>query len=221
MGLTEVLNCSFGAFPGRQFRDQNGDIASMPIMGSNGAVVGMQFAVNNTTPSIPNQKFWQRITDPTGTYWALTTYFVDPNTACSSDSPFPEDMEADRLWLKIGESSDYMILPLEESETESNYWVTGRCFPSMGKHYWYKISKDMDCDYFFPLFLIYNNGNLNCYGPNIGVGESQTSSRWEHPTPSVLGYFFQAETTPSCLSNAVTPLSTQHVYLTNPIWDWC
>ena len=57
-------------------------------------------------------------------------------------------------------------------------------FLATGQHYWYNISRDMDCENFFPVFLLYNGGRLNGFGWNT-QGDLK-SSRYEHPTADKL-----------------------------------
>ena len=54
-------------------------------------------------------------------------------------------------------------------------------FAPLGQHYWYDISADMNCDDFFPVFLLYNKKQLKGFGWNVGA--NLTSERFEHPTP--------------------------------------
>ncbi len=54
-----------------------------------------------------------------------------------------------------------------------------------GQHYWYNVRKDMSCDEFYPMFLMYNNGKLNAFGWAF-KGDFK-SNRFEHPKASVLG----------------------------------
>lgn len=51
-----------------------------------------------------------------------------------------------------------------------------------GVHYWYAATRDMSCDNFFPVFLLYNGGVLNAFGWAFQADLS--SSRFEHPTTS-------------------------------------
>ena len=92
----------------------------------------------------------------------------------------------------------------------------------MGKHYWRWISSDMNCNNTYPIFILYTRSKLNAWG--IAMAHSDrpylTSDRWEHPGGTELEYFFQSDTFPQCLLDAGT-LSTQHIYMTNPIWDNC
>ena len=61
---------------------------------------------------------------------------------------------------------------------------TKRAFSFTGLHYWYNVRKDMDCNEFFPVFLLYNDGVLNAFGWAFGLN-IQTSSRFEHPPQTI------------------------------------
>lgn len=56
---------------------------------------------------------------------------------------------------------------------------------SPGRHYWYDISADMNCDDFYPMFLLYNSGHLTGFGW-VAQGNA-ASPRYEHPPPKKLG----------------------------------
>jgi len=146
----------------------------------------------------------------------MTVYWVDPSTICSS---LPEKQLGDRLILKNGNSENYISMPLNQADTAGTNWIEGKCFVSMGKHYWYNITKTMDCDYFYPLFLIYNDGLLDVWG--VDIDKYETSTRWEHPTPETTFLFFNEDTKPDCMSDESRQLSTLHVYMNNPYWSFC
>ncbi|KAK3771299.1 hypothetical protein RRG08_024376 [Elysia crispata] len=87
----------------------------------------------------------------------------------------------------------------------------------MGKHYWFNLSDGMSCDTMFPVFFLYNGGELNAFGWAMVV--NLPSSHLEHPAPSTYGLFMKE--VPSCLQNAGT-LSTMHIYLTDRVYkDLC
>ena len=55
-------------------------------------------------------------------------------------------------------------------------------FIQIGVHYWYNSRKDMSCDEFYPVFLLYNGGKLNAFG--WAFNAALTSNRVEHPPKS-------------------------------------
>ena len=100
--------------------------------------------------------------------------------------------------------------------------LLGKCFIFMGQHYWRYISPDMDCDDFYPIFLLYTRGKLNAWGAALGHSDTPylTSKRWEHPQGEEIHYFFQDDDFPECVLDA-TNLSTQHIYMSNWFWNNC
>ena len=66
-------------------------------------------------------------------------------------------------------------------------------------------------DNFFPVFLQYNNGNLNGFGWGF-IGDFK-STRYEHPGTSVLGQFFQSVPKFFYDPSQVGTISTLHIYL--------
>jgi len=214
-GWTSISTCNDKAnWPGNMFI-YGDDVSIVIIYDVNGNLAGIQFGVviPPTTPNIPP---WQQVNS---SYWVLTFYIVDPTTICSSKHIRKFSGAGDRLVLQNGNNINNLIsFPLSESDI-SNPWVNGRCFYTMGKHYWYNISSTMDCNYFFPVFLMYNGGILNAFGPDIGTAPV-TSPRWEHPTGNELGWFFNDDTLPQCLYKEAD-LSTMHVYFTSGYFNFC
>lgn len=54
----------------------------------------------------------------------------------------------------------------------------------LGVHYWYNTRKDMSCDEFYPVFLLYNGGQLNAFG--WAFQAPMTSPHMEHPPKSTI-----------------------------------
>lgn len=204
-------NCNNGHWQGRRYLYQ-GDISSMLLFDSLGELAGFQLGLtNHPTGSIPP---WELV----GNTYVFTTYFRDPSTICSGSPSGSGNPVGDRLWLKMSDNN-YMAIPLVENQvTNGTKWVQGKCFWTMGNHYWYNIYSNMNCPNFFPIFLLYNGGLLNGYG--FATMLSEPSSRYEHPGGSVLKAFFQPDTLPQCILT-VPKISTLHVYFTNPLVDFC
>ncbi|KAK3747636.1 hypothetical protein QZH41_011727, partial [Actinostola sp. cb2023] len=53
------------------------------------------------------------------------------------------------------------------------------------QHYWYDISKNMNCKDFYPVFIMYNRNRLEGFGWNTN-GDLK-SPRYEHPTSDRFG----------------------------------
>jgi len=208
-----------------------GDLSAAPLYDSAGNLAGYQFGMYEAPPA-PVQNIWQPQTafSPSGaSYWTLTTYFVDPKTICSTAANSKLVTRragnvaaiGDRLVLQT--AKHLMTMPLNENSAAAAGWVNGKCFYTMGQHWWYNMTSTMSCDNIFPLFIIYNNHVLTTYGVITGVGTASqylTSSRWEHPGGVELNLFLQSSSAPACIFSA-GDLSTQHVFLTEPLTDFC
>jgi hypothetical protein len=81
---------------------------------------------------------------------------MDPNKVCSSNS---KQTTGDRLVFKS--SKKELNVPLKESQMNS-FWTRGKCYYTMGIHYWADISgplnKDTQVENFLPIFLLFNKG---------------------------------------------------------------
>ncbi|KAI8484416.1 hypothetical protein Bbelb_378490 [Branchiostoma belcheri] len=104
-----------------------------------------------------------------------------------------------------------------------------------GQHYWYKFMAQsktkvsttgtssaptyMNCDDFYPVFLMYNDGKLNGFGWNINT--VLDSPRYESLPTGALSLFFAQK--PPCFDEHVRRgLSTLHIYLDDsPSSNFC
>jgi hypothetical protein len=68
------------------------------------------------------------------------------------------------------------------------YWYINRScmiqYCILGVHYWYNTRKDMSCDEFYPVFLLYNGGQLNAFG--WAFQAHMTSPHMEHPPKATI-----------------------------------
>jgi len=157
-----------------------------------------------------------------GDSWTLTAYTVNPSSICTvgrTADQYNAQGTGYGLWIQNSTNPEASIeIPLAETEAQAGgAWGHGHCFYTMGNHYWYKISADMDCANLFPYFLLYNKGSLNAFGFAIDTaGEFSNSKRWEHPPSLVLGQFITP--VPNCLANQnqYSKHNTMHIYFT----DW-
>lgn len=183
----------------------------------NGVVAGIQTSVlkSEYTPSTYTEN--RNFADD-GDYWTLTAYFVDPNIICSVGRK-KEDLTTDGtghgLWLQIGPDplKDLLQIPLKEEEIKQTKWKFGKCFPTMGNHYWFNNTKDMQCEKFFPSCLLYNGGVLNAFC--FSINANLKSLRYEHPTSKEAVMFI--DPMPDCFitDQSYNPSSTIHVYMVN------
>jgi len=208
--------CDGGKFRGQRYWSNN-DPALILIFDKNGIIAGMQ-------TSIPKTKYRPTINafQDDGDYWTQTAYFVDPSTICSAGRT-AADLEKQGtgtgLWFQTGPdpTKNLMAIPLDEAEAKKSLWGFGRCFPTMGQHYWYNVTVDMNCDNFFPNCLLYNKGKLNafCFAENADL----VSPRYDYPHPTNDKVKLFMNPVPKCFFSDKTfeKQSTLHVYFhSNP-----
>lgn len=230
----QVDGCTGGSdlfFMGKQYT-LNGDTGTLLLFGENGHVIGIQMAMSNTTEVAASALANGPFLHMDGKIY-LTAYFTDPLTACGAQEDIVEESKVvgDKLLLqvkplnraKLDENTNTLLeLPLREKDIGSTMWTKGKCFYSMGQHYWYDISRDMNCEDFFPMFLLYNGGDLNGFG--WATSGQFDSPRVEHPPSWALKMFFPDEVLPQCLYTEVGKkgLTTQHVFLERrPYFNYC
>eukprot|EP00058_Branchiostoma_floridae_P022839 XP_002608329.1 hypothetical protein BRAFLDRAFT_89333 [Branchiostoma floridae] len=211
-------SCDGDFYRGSRYIKDN-DPAVMLLFDKNGYIAGPQ-----------NRPLCQRSRSPNhehgnddGDMFVITAYFIDPASVCTgrSDATFTLEGTGVGLYLQNGPNpeADYELIPRDEDNLATTLWTKGGCFYTMGQHYWYDTSADMDCEDFFPVFLLYNSGRLNGFGWNINA--DLNSPRYEHPAVDVLDMFFQD--TPACfVQHAQRGLTTQHIYLDDsPSFNFC
>jgi len=215
-GFVKVSSCNeTAAWRGERYV-RNNDYSIVLLFDVNGYIAGMQTSLKQENGWPTGLPF---VAD--GDRFTVSAYFVDPSIICKggrSASDFQSQGTGTGLYIQrtaVPEASEQ--IPRQEPGLMNSLWTKGKCFITMGMHYWYNLSENMDCKDFFPVFLLYNKGELNAFG--WALQSNQTSTTFEHPTQSVFGLFMQ--TPPKCLSTAGT-LSTQHIYLTkNELADFC
>ncbi|KAK3769832.1 hypothetical protein RRG08_028499 [Elysia crispata] len=220
-------NCTASSsYNGRAYV-KHGDHSITLLYDVNGFIAGIQagittqeFNANNMVYPNPNVRP-PFVTDGiTNDRFIITAYFTDPSTICSVgrfQSDFDLEGTGSGLWLQTGSyPSNVTRIPMQESQVGAP-WVEGRCFPVMGKHYWYNTTKTMDCYDVTPVFLLYNGGQLNAFGWSFPL--DLASPNYEHPTAPVFPHFFSV--IPDCLYQ-LPKMSTMHIFLTaNPFINNC
>jgi len=158
-----------------------------------------------------------------GAYWVETAYFVNPNIICTTgrtQQQYDQQGTGYGLWLQNGTmplwANNTVNVPTDQNALSSTKWTDGKCFWTMGQHYWYNLKSNMDCDDFFPYCLLYNSGKLDgfCFAMNANLNDPLYDS--PHPTPSILGQFMNP--VPQCMNDnnpGWNQYSTIHVYMTD------
>lgn len=217
-GWRKEKDCS--QMNGIRYIEQNGDRATMLVFNKTGAIAGISTAIPKGLPfNFPSTKVQALMRDE-GDFFSITAYFVDPNYVCTEDKT--SSATGDRLII-AGQS---MTLPIPLDQNQQGHpWTMGKCFVTMGQHYWMTMSgaqvdESTKPDDFAPYFLLYNAGKLNGFG--WAFNANLDSKRYEHPKTSVLNKFI--DKVPNYLYNPATSagLSTMHIFLDNtPELNFC
>jgi len=226
--MPRSLSENLGGFEARDNQCQNSDAkfvgqrywykkdpALTLLYDAQGTIAGIQTSIPKSNFTPPASAAGRRYVDD-GDYWTLTGYFVDPSTICAagrSKDLLKSQGTGSGLWLQAGPNpiTDSVQIPLSEADVKKTSWTYGHCFLTMGKHYWYNVTKSMSCNDFVPDCLMYNKGRLTafCFSMNVGL----TSPRYEHPTAEKSKMFINP--VPDCFFSdpSYKLLSTMHVYM--------
>jgi len=204
-----------GKYVGQRYWYKN-DPAAILLFDVQGYIAGIQTVVMKSTgwvPEAPLLGTW--IQEDTDSY-SMTAYFVDPNIICTTgrtEADFAAEGTGTGLWLQNGPNplKDFFVVPALESDIKATpKWGYGKCFWTMGQHYWYNVTADMPCNEFLPYCLLYNAGHLNAFCFQISY-EVTPSQRYEHPTRLQAGSCC-LDPVPTCFTGKQT---TMHVFLTS------
>jgi len=222
--VDQQCNKANAKFLGQRYR-YNDDAAVTLLFDGNGTIAGIQTSAPKKTLNPPAPVANHQYVDD-GENWTLTAYFVDPSTICTearSQELLQSEGTGTGLWLQMGPNPvhDSVHIPATEDEVKQTKWTKGHCFLTMGNHYWYNISKEMNCDNFLPYCLMYNGGKLTafCFSMNAEL----TSPRFEHPPPGSASMFINP--VPECFAKRpeFQKPSTMHVYFKDNarLSSWC
>jgi len=202
------------------------------LFDKNGYIAGV-------TTSIPKSKFTppaalkDKNYQDDGDYWTLAAYFIDPKLICGAGrtkEEFEKTGTGSGLYIQTGPNAatDYYFAPAEESDIKKSMWGSGKCFPTMGQHYWFNITKDMPCTNIVPNCILYTHGKLDAFC--FAINGDFESDRYDNPKPTNDKIKLFMEPLPSCFYTepSYKILSTLHVYFSDnppltslcPLWDF-
>jgi len=226
-GFTQVggPQCASDNFQGYRYL-KDGDTAVILLYDVKGYIAGIQTSFSESEMEYEVVKnYFKNIRMFTlehfnnSNSYTATAYLFDPAKICTSGrtaQEFHDNPGGENLYLKNG--TDIIPIPRKQSNMSQTSWTKGKCFRTMGVHYWYNITTDMNCDYFQPYFLMYNYGDLTGFGfATAGMFKSQ---RYEHPPKSVFSKFL--DPVPDCLYTRVEEVgsfTTMHVYMNVKPWN--
>lgn len=186
----------------------------MLLFGANNNISGIQTGVSKSIVGV-KQLPWIEEND----FYIITAYFRDPSQICSPKASHAKYIGDRLLILNSTTSAAFVQAPLLEDSLSRSVWTEGRCFWSMGKLYWYGLSKVSDCNTLFPVFLMYTNKELNGFGWILPHKINNT--QFVHATHSSFPNLFTNKTVPECFRDT-RALSLMHFYLdSNPLLNVC
>lgn len=190
----------------------NKDPALSLLFDRNGYIAGIQTSV---AKSLFKPAHMNYVDD--GEYWTLTAYFIDPSLICGegrTQEEFEKTGTGTGLWIQQGPKpiSDVYNVPLKEKDIKNTKWGSGRCHWTMGVHYWYNVTSDMNCNDFQPECLLYNEGKLTAFC--FAINGKYSSDRYDSPhanAKSIAGFM---NPVPKCFTKNPTYSiqSTMHIY---------
>ncbi|RUS82736.1 hypothetical protein EGW08_009516 [Elysia chlorotica] len=219
-GFQKISDCDVNAkWRGARYV-KDGDYSLTLLYDVNGYIAGIQTSVPKSYGKYPKPQIQPPFVED-GDRWVVSAYFTDPSKICSTGrtaDEFNQQGTGTNLYVQNStKPEDSFMVPHKESGMTATKWTEGKCFYTMGKHYWYDLSLDMSCDGMFPMFLLYNGGELNAFG--WAMVANLPSKHLEHPSPSTYGLFMKE--VPTCLMSSGV-LSTMHIYLTDSAYkDLC
>ncbi|KAH3787370.1 uncharacterized protein LOC127842517 [Dreissena polymorpha] len=211
--------CQNGPFLGERFW-KDGDLGVILLFDVHGYIAGIQAGIEKNYSPNPNHfPFPPLVSHPMvahGTRFYITAYFVPTDKICSTgrtETEFRTQGTGSGLWIQNGTNplTDSRAIPMTIEAARVSRWTEGKCFATMGVHFWYNIHKDMSCENFYPMFLLYNGGVLNGFGWAFMMN-IQSSKRLEHPGQNVYASFMKE--VPTCM-NSMGTITTLHIYLTS------
>ncbi|XP_005093461.1 uncharacterized protein LOC101851793 [Aplysia californica] len=151
--------------------------------------------------------------------YTITAYFKHPSLICS---PYTQHAHPGKgLYIQMGYRVErqYEKIPLDSRHLSSD-WKTGTCLPSMGRHYFKNLTRDLACEKLYPVFLMYNDeGQLGGFGwlfQGIPPSESsRTPVKWFKYSWQFYPAIFDQSMLPSCMFNPAFNIFGIRVYLRN------
>lgn len=201
----------------------NNDPAVLLIFDHKGIIAGIACKIPKGLPfdfpSVEQQEYFTN----EGDSYVISAYFTDPNLVCSKIAQ--RLSTGDRLVIKGDKKT--LNIPMDEADIISEKFFTqGRCFFTMGQHYWadlqgIPLDENVELKNFLPLFALYNKGKLNGFG--WAFNADFKSTRFEHPTIDSIEYFFHSPPPPGLSDPTQSAgLSTMHIYMdSTPLLNYC
>ncbi|XP_059167857.1 uncharacterized protein LOC131949908 [Physella acuta] len=151
--------------------------------------------------------------------YTITAYFKHPSLVCGPYTPHAHSGKG--LYIQMGYRVERQFekIPLEARHL-SDEWKTGTCLPSMGRHYFKNLSRNLQCERLYPVFLMYNDeGQLGGFGwlfQGVPPSESPRSPvKWFKHSVQFYPAIFDQTMLPPCMFNPEFHVFGIRIYLRN------
>ncbi|XP_037876291.1 uncharacterized protein LOC101741041 [Bombyx mori] len=207
-----------------------------PLYDTSGFVAGLQIAipVDEFESSVikPEKKFvkWYAAPaegEPSRDYWTATQYYVSEESLKAGAGPQIENgatLQDGGVWV-AGPDAHLLRIPTTEAELNSTFFKKQNCIPNMGTHYYYNMTRKMDCEEMLLWFALITDSELVGTGfQTIGkLNKKNLKDRnWFETVPGARRATELAiPHAPDCLRDWTEKYGviSMHIYYTNKPWE--
>jgi len=207
---------------------KDGDYTMVLLFDNKGSIAGIQMTLaksqiltSNNNFNYANVPMFQSETLNSQDVYTLTTYFVDPESICTTGrtaADLASQGTGTQLYFQNGPTPKDLIIPPKDRATAiAQGWTQNNCFVGMGWHNFYQVEhfQDTQCLEVRPVFLLFNKyDQLKAFG-YVAFGHA-VSDHFEQPDATAIKLIV-GDTTPKCLTDLATELtvSSMHVFFDN------
>ncbi|XP_050666090.1 uncharacterized protein LOC126966175 [Leptidea sinapis] len=206
-----------------------------PLFHKTGFVAGLQigFPVDDfKSPTISPEKRLVRWhapatdTEPARDYWTATQYYVSEASLKAGAGPQVENgdtLQDGGVWVKDLEGQ-LIRIPSTEAELSKTLFKKQNCYPKMGTHYHWNMTREKSCDELLPWFPLVTNHDLIGVGfqifgslPEVPKNQRDWFEKYVGGRRSVEAVIPDA---PECYLDLIEqyPMVSLHVYYINEPW---
>ncbi|XP_047033656.1 uncharacterized protein LOC110383327 isoform X1 [Helicoverpa armigera] len=210
-----------------------------PLYDTAGFVAGLMVAIpveDFVSVVKPEKKFikWSAPAaegEPAKDYWTATQYFVSEDYVFSLESlkagagPQVENgatLQDGGVWV-AGHDLRLMRIPSTEAELNSTTFKKQNCIPNMGTHYYYNMTRDLNCEELLPWFALTTQGDLVGTGFQvIGKVTKRKQREWFESIPNPKQSIqVTIPFAPDCLGDwgEKYGVISMHIYFVNDPWN--
>ncbi|KAG8297763.1 hypothetical protein J6590_028596 [Homalodisca vitripennis] len=152
-----------------------------------------------------------------GTAYGMDFYYIDvlfikPEGLLANGGPASRtEQVGDGVYIRM-DGQTWTEMPRKEKDATAVGFTKQACFLGMGLHYFYNMTKGLDCNYHQPPFLLYEKGELAGLGLIPFGSFSKTKRGWfEDPPKFVINTI--VPNSPKCLADWVGKYGTISLHI--------